>query len=53
MSTAGVPLLLAASTRKAATSLTWEALAASDPDVPVDAPPRESIEVRTFAFFDG
>ena len=25
----------------------------ADPDVPADAPPRESIEVRTFAFFDG
>ncbi|MGZ5401184.1 MAG: GNAT family N-acetyltransferase [Nocardioides sp.] len=33
---AGVPVLLAASHRKAATSLTWEALAASDPDVPVE-----------------
>ena len=33
---AGVPILLAASNRKAATALTWEALAASDPDVPVE-----------------
>jgi GNAT superfamily N-acetyltransferase len=33
---AGVPVLLAASTRRAATSLTWEALAASDPAVPVE-----------------
>ena len=33
---AGVPILLAASNRKAATSLTWEALAASDPDVPIE-----------------
>lgn len=32
---AGAPVLLAASTRKAATALTWEALAASDPEVPV------------------
>lgn len=36
VSPAGVPLLLAASNRKAATALTWEALAASDPDVPVE-----------------
>jgi hypothetical protein len=33
---AGVPILLAASNRKAATSLTWEALATSDPDVTVE-----------------
>lgn len=33
---AGVPILLAASTRRAATALTWEALAASDPDAPVE-----------------
>ncbi len=33
---AGVPILLAASNRKAAASLTWEALAASDPDVPIE-----------------
>ncbi len=33
---AGVPILLAASNRKAATALTWEALAASDPDEPVE-----------------
>lgn len=32
----GVPILLAASNRKAAVALTWEALAASDPDVPVE-----------------
>ena len=32
----GAPVLLAASNRRAAASLTWEALAASDPDVPVD-----------------
>ncbi len=32
----GVPILLAASNRKAAAALTWEALAASDPDVPVE-----------------
>ena len=32
----GVPILLAASNRKAATALTWEALAASDPDVPIE-----------------
>lgn len=32
----GVPVLLAASNRKAATALTWEALAASDPDAPVE-----------------
>ncbi len=32
----GVPILLAASNRKAASSLTWEALAASDPEVPVE-----------------
>jgi GNAT superfamily N-acetyltransferase len=32
----GVPVLLAASNRKAATALTWEALAASDPEVPVE-----------------
>jgi hypothetical protein len=25
----------------------------TDPTVPADAPRRESIEVRTFAFFDG
>ncbi|MEJ7795442.1 MAG: GNAT family N-acetyltransferase [Nocardioides sp.] len=36
VNTAGVPILLAASNRKAATALTWEALAASDPDVPVE-----------------
>ncbi len=28
--------MLAATSRKAATSLTWEALASSDPDVPVE-----------------
>jgi GNAT superfamily N-acetyltransferase len=33
---AGAPVLLAASGRRAATALTWEALAASDPDVPVE-----------------
>jgi GNAT superfamily N-acetyltransferase len=32
----GAPLLLAATTRKVATSLTWEGLAASDPEVPVE-----------------
>jgi predicted N-acetyltransferase YhbS len=32
----GVPVLLAASNRRAATALTWEALAASDPGVPVE-----------------
>lgn len=32
----GAPLLLAASNRRAAASLTWEALSASDPDVPVE-----------------
>lgn len=32
----GVPVLLAASNRKAATALTWEALASSQPDVPVE-----------------
>ena len=32
----GVPILLAASTRKAASSLTWEALAASDPEQPIE-----------------
>ena len=31
----GAPVLLAASNRRAATALTWEALAASDPEVPV------------------
>ena len=31
----GAPVLLAASSRRTAASLTWEALAASDPDVPV------------------
>ncbi len=36
VSPAGVPMLLAASSRKAASLLTWEALAASDPDVPVE-----------------
>ena len=36
VNTAGVPVVLAASTRKAATSLTWEALAASDPDTPLE-----------------
>jgi GNAT superfamily N-acetyltransferase len=35
---AGAPLLLAATGRRAAASLTWEALAASDPDVPVEIP---------------
>ena len=34
----GAPILLAASNRKAATALTWEALAGSDPDVPVEVP---------------
>ena len=29
-------MLLAASNRRAATALTWEALAASDPEVPVE-----------------
>lgn len=33
---AGVPILLAASNRKAATALTWEALAASDPEEPIE-----------------
>ena len=32
----GAPVLLAASSRKAATALTWEALAASDPAAPVE-----------------
>src|SRR5688500_6770934 len=32
----GAPVLLAASNRRAATALTWEALAASDPEVPVE-----------------
>ena len=32
----GVPVLLAASNRRAAAALTWEALAASDPEVPVE-----------------
>jgi hypothetical protein len=32
----GAPVLLAASSRRAATALTWEALAASDPGVPVE-----------------
>lgn len=32
---AGAPVLLAASSRRAAASLTWEALAGSDPEVPV------------------
>ena len=32
----GAPVLLAASSRRAATALTWEGLAASDPDVPVE-----------------
>ncbi len=32
----GAPVLLAASNRRAATELTWEALAASDPDVRVE-----------------
>lgn len=32
----GVPILLAASNRRAATALTWEALAASDADAPVE-----------------
>ncbi|GAA1475963.1 hypothetical protein GCM10009623_04090 [Nocardioides aestuarii] len=34
----GAPILLAATTRKAAASLTWEALAAADPAVPVEVP---------------
>ena len=33
---AGVPILLAASNRRAATALTWEALAGCDPDEPVE-----------------
>lgn len=33
---AGAPVLLAATSRRAAASLTWEALAASDPDRPVE-----------------
>ena len=36
VSPVGVPMLLAASSRKAASLLTWEALAASDPHVPVE-----------------
>ena len=32
----GAPVVLAASSRRAAAALTWEALAASDPDVPVE-----------------
>jgi GNAT superfamily N-acetyltransferase len=32
----GAPVLLAATDRRAATALTWEGLAASDPDVPVE-----------------
>ena len=32
----GAPVLLAAGNRRAATALTWEGLAASDPDVPVE-----------------
>lgn len=32
----GVPMLLAASNRRAATALTWEGLAASDPDVAIE-----------------
>ena len=35
---AGAPLLLAATSRRAATVLMWEALAASDPDQPVGIP---------------
>ena len=34
----GSPLLLAATSRRAATALLWEALAASDPDQPVTVP---------------
>ena len=34
----GAPILLAASSRRAAASLTWEALAATDPAVPVEVP---------------
>ena len=33
---AGVPILLAASNRKSAAALAWEALAASNPDVPIE-----------------
>lgn len=33
---AGAPVVLAATSRRAAASLTWEALASSDPDVPVE-----------------
>lgn len=33
---AGVPVVLAATSRRVATALTWEALAASDPDQPVE-----------------
>ena len=38
MTDAGSPLLLAATSRRAATVLMWEALAASDPDQPVTVP---------------
>ncbi len=34
----GAPILLAATSRKAAATLTWEALATSDPDVAVEVP---------------
>jgi len=34
--TSGAPVVLAATSRKAAASLTWEALAGSDPEVPVE-----------------
>lgn len=35
---AGTPVLLAATSRRVATALAWEALAASDPDRPVEVP---------------
>ncbi len=35
LDTAGAPILLAATDRRAAAALTWEGLAASDPEVPV------------------